>query len=79
MIMKEKNDVQILCQNIKFLRQKYKLSKNKMAQILGVSVKTLNCIENGNFPPRMSCEILLRIQHHFAISPRQLFIPIEDQ
>lgn len=77
--MNEKNDVQILCQNIKFLRQKHKLSKNKMAQILGVSMKTLNCIENGILPPRLSCEILFRIQHHFDILPQHLFIPIENQ
>lgn len=77
--MNEKNDAQILCQNIKFLRQKHKLSKNKMAQILGVSMKTLNCIENGILPPRMSCEPLFRIQRHFGILPQHLFIPIEDQ
>ena len=74
--MNEKDDVQILCQNIKFLRQKHKLSKNKMSQIFGVSVKTLNSIENGILPPRMSCEPIFRIQGYFSIRPSQLFSTI---
>ena len=71
--MKETNDEKILCQNIKFLRQKHKLTKTQMSQILGVSIKTLNRLENGILPPRISCELIFRIQRHFGIQPRQLF------
>ena len=71
--MNEKDDVQILCQNIKFLRQKHNLSKTQMSQILGVSIKTLNRLEDGFLPPRISCELIFRIQRQFGIQPRQLF------
>ena len=71
--MEKLSDTQILCQNIKFLRQKHKLSKNKMSQILGIGTKTLTQIENGILPPRMSSEPLFRIQSHFGIRPQQLF------
>ena len=71
--MNEKDDVQILCQNIKLLRQKHNLSKTQMSQILGVSIKTLNRLEDGFLPPRISCELIFRIQRQFGIQPRQLF------
>ena len=71
--MENLSDIQILCQNIKSLRQKHNLSKKEMSQILGIGMKTLNQIENGILPPRMSCEPLFRIQSHFGIRPQQLF------
>jgi len=77
--MVQKSDVQILCQNIKYLRREHELSKGEMAHILGVGIRTLNDIERGILPPRISCEMLFRIQHHFGISPGQLFTPIEIQ
>ena len=71
--MENLSDIQILCQNIKSLRQKHNLSKKEMSKILGIGMKTLNQIENGILPPRMSCEPLFRIQSHFGIRPQQLF------
>ena len=71
--MENLSDIQILCQNIKSLRQQHNLSKKEMSQILGIGMKTLNQIENGILPPRMSCEPLFRIQSHFGIRPQQLF------
>ena len=71
--MKETNDEKILCQNIKFLRQKHKLTKTQMSNILGISIRTLNRIENGILPSRISCEVLFRIQSNFGIRARELF------
>ena len=71
--MENLSDIQILCQNINSLRQQHNLSKKEMSQILGIGMKTLNQIENGILPPRMSCESLFRIQSHFGIRPQQLF------
>ena len=77
--MEKISDLQIMCDNIKLLRLKNNLSQSEMADKLKIKAKTLQDIENGVVPPRLCCEILFHIQHHFAISPRQLFIPIEDQ
>ena len=71
--MEKESDAIILCQNIKFLRQKHNLSKTQMSQFLGVSIKTLNRLEDGILPPRISCELIFRIQRQFGIQPRQLF------
>ena len=77
--MEKISDLEILCGNIKTLRAKNNLSEHEMATKLKIGVKTLRNIENGDFPPRLSCEILFRIQHHFGILPQHLFIPIENQ
>jgi DNA-binding transcriptional regulator YiaG len=78
-IMEKISDLEILCENIKTLRVKNNLSEQEMAARLKIGVKTLRNIEKGHFPPRMSCEILFRIQHHFGILPQHLFISIENQ
>ena len=71
--MEKESDAIILCQNIKFLRQKHNLSKTQMSNILGISIQTLNRIENGILPSRISCEVLFRIQSNFGIRARELF------
>lgn len=47
------NEIDIFLKNISYLRKHNKLSKRKMAEILGIGVKSLNKIENGELPPRI--------------------------
>ena len=62
----------ILCQNIKFLREKNNLTKAQMARVLQIGVNSLSKIEQGNFPPRISSEILFRLQYEFGVHPDDL-------
>ena len=66
------NELSILCKNIKYLREKNNLTKAEMARVLQIGVNSLSKIEQGNFPPRISCEILFRLHSAFGIAPTDL-------
>ena len=59
--------------NIASLRKHYGYSKKHMAQILGISIGTLNKIEAGITPPRLSIEVVLAVSRFFHIQPSVLF------
>ena len=58
--------------NIIWLRKKHNLSKSKMAKLLGISVSSLNKLENGILPPRLGTEVIFLIQEQFHIHPKDL-------
>ena len=55
--------------NILWLRQTHQLSKTKMAKLLRISVKTLNRIEAGEMPKRLSVSVFFRIWVAFGVHP----------
>ena len=63
----------VFCKNIKYLRVANKLSKTKMAKMLGISVKSLNYIENGIIPKGLGCNAIFRLSKYFKLTPAQLF------
>lgn len=65
-------DVQILLHNIAFLRQHHNLSKKKMAQALHISVESLNKIERGILPERLSAEVLVHLANRFNYTTVEL-------
>ena len=67
------DEIILFCENIKRLRKREKLSKKEMAKVLGISVKSLNLLENGQIPPRLSCKILFAVHRQFGILPKDLF------
>ena len=64
-----KTEIEIFCNNIVFLRKQYGLSKRKMAEMLHIGVNSLNSIENGRLPPRISIDIFFRVWGVFGIKP----------
>lgn len=66
---KARQERQILCRNILLLRQIYGLTKKRMSQILGISVYSLNKIEQGKLPPRLSVSVVFRIYEYFGVLP----------
>jgi len=56
-----------LSYNILYLRKRNKITKKEMAKILGIGITTLNKIEKGILPPKLSVEILFKIQDCFGI------------
>ena len=66
---KLRQERQILCQNILLLRKIHGLTKKRMSHILGISVCSLNKIELGKLPPRLSVSVVFRIYEYFGFSP----------
>ena len=65
---KANNDVmEVLSYNISYLRKEYNLTKLNMAKIMGVGIKTLNKVEKGILPAKLTVDFLFRIQKYFNI------------
>lgn len=69
-IMRTTNDniMKFLSHNVLYLRTKNDITKKEMAKILGIGITTLNKIEQGVLPPRLSVEMLFRIRDYFGVS-----------
>ena len=76
--MKTDKELAIFCQNIAYLRRKHNLTKTQMSAMLGVSIRTLNRIENGIFPERLGISILEKILLNFRISPSKILSPLDE-
>ena len=59
----------ILFQNIAWLRKYHRISKKRMAKLLGIGVWSLNKIEKGELPPRLGINIVFAVEKHFGIRP----------
>ena len=66
------------CANIRLLRSNHRLSKQTMAHILGIGVKTLNALESGVVPRRLGSSALIRAAEFFGMSTDTLFVPLEE-
>lgn len=62
-----------LSYNILWLRRHYGISKKKMASLLGIGLWSLNKIERGELPQRLSIEVLFTIRNQFGVLPSELF------
>lgn len=67
------NEIIIFCKNISYLRKKNNLSKTEMCKTIKIGLKSLNLIEIGIIPPKISCEIIFNISKAFHIEPKNLF------
>ena len=68
-----KEELNNLLYNIKWLRMQHRLSEKQMAEILGIGVGSLQKIEKGTLPPRLSVNIVFEVQNYFGIQPKDLF------
>lgn len=62
-----------LIHNLTFLRRRYGLSKKAMAQLLRISLYSLNLLEKGILPPHLGVEMIFRAQACFDIGIQDLF------
>ena len=60
------------CETVSRLRQEYRLTKTEMSKILGISVSSLNKLENGVIP-RISSEIVYRMMDYFRLTAEEVF------
>ncbi len=74
------NEMENFIKNIKFLRKSNNLSEKRMADILKISVKSLNKLEKGELLPDVSIEIVFNIYNYFGIIPKNQFsVLLEDK
>lgn len=64
----ESSDYDIFMYNVQWLRKNHKLSKEKMAKYMEISIASLNKIEAGQFPKNLKINAILNIQKHFGVS-----------
>ncbi len=62
----------ILENRIRVLRAEHRLSQSDLAELIGVSRKTISTIEVGKFIP--STVIALRIARHFKVPVEDIFM-----
>lgn len=77
--MNVRNEIVVLCDNIKYLRIKNGYTKHEMAKILQVSMYCFRKIEKGILPPSLDVTVLFRISTHFRVPPAKLFSQIEEK
>ena len=77
------DSVSVFCRNISGLRKQYGYSKKEMAQLLGIGIRSLNKIECGVLPPRLTVDVLFAVYEHFHIWPSvllsQVLFPVSQQ
>ena len=59
--------------NIGWLRRYYRIPKKRMAQLLGISVRTLNKLEAGSIPPKVGIDIIFQLHKQFRYPMGTLF------
>ena len=74
MIMKE-NEIQLrnLLDNIRWIREYYCIPQKRMAQLLGIGVRSLKTLEKGILPPRLGINIVFQLHKEFRYSVSNLF------
>lgn len=60
------------CKNVTYLREKYRLTRTQMAQVLGVTVSVLRGIEAGKPPADMSVYVLLHAYTGFGVTAEEI-------
>lgn len=71
--MNRNEELKTFCGNVKLIREKLGFSKEKMAKIAGISVKSLSAIENGTVPKRLSVKMLINIYNNLGVHPTFFF------
>lgn len=71
--MENRREVIIFLENIKRLREEKGYSKREMAKRLKISIYSINKIESGELPPRLSIDVLDNIEKEFKIHPADMF------
>ncbi len=69
----KQNELKIFLENVVCIRKYYGIPKKRMAQLLGIGIKSLNKIEAGECPLKMGADIVFNIYKNFRITPREMF------
>lgn len=75
--MQKDNSLSFLCNNLRRLRAAHGLTKKQMAEILGISIRSLTLLENNVIPPRLGCQMLFQASGYFGIKAHKLLQSME--
>jgi len=70
--MTQQEEYDIVCENIRYLRKKYGLSRTAMARRLHITVRTLDLLEAGIFPDRIRIGIFFHVWQAFDVPPTMM-------
>ncbi len=78
--MKKTDDIywQNFVHNIKWLRYRYDLSEEKMADIMEICVPLLQEVEKGCMADILCVDVVYKIYDFFGVKPHLLFMKILD-
>ena len=68
-----KKEIENYLYNVKSLRLHHGITKKQMAKILGISIGSMNKIERGTMPPRLSVKIIINIYNYFCLLSEEMF------
>ena len=66
------------CDNVRYLRKRYRLTQTEMAKKLHIGIASLRALERGDFPPRLGVEVIFYIHKHFGVPPKRIFAPLQQ-
>lgn len=64
------NELKNFTHNVVYLRKEYGYSKSKMSKILNIGIGSLNKLEKGEVPQRMTIKPIINVWKHFGIHPK---------
>ncbi len=71
--MNNQEELLNFCHNVKTVRQREGLSKKKMSEMMGISQHSLNLIERGIVPERLSINKIMCFCFAFGIQIKDAF------
>ena len=70
---KSETSLMIFCKKVAFLRALFQLSEAEMADIMGISVRTLRRLERCDSPSRLGIDVLIKLNAYFKLRPSAFF------
>lgn len=74
--MSTTENIHVFCQNIIFLRNKFNLTVDEMADKLQIDTATLELLEQGIIPKDLGIEIFQLLNEEFAVPISDVFLPL---
>lgn len=74
--MRVQSDIHTFCENLRFLRHKYDLSQEEMAQRLKLDIRILRLIELDILPDAANVGLLYTLSEEFQLPPWAFFTPL---
>jgi len=71
--MKIQSELDIFCENIRYLRRIHGLSQEEMAQCLKIDLYSLKQLETGSVPEDIEVTVLFAIQDSFSVPLSHIF------
>lgn len=71
--MNKDSELEILCRNIIFLKNKWKLTQKELSEISGLSLYSIRRIQKGYCPDTLTVDVLFNLSKYYGIKISSLF------